>query len=103
MEDAVGRIAIRASGPPARLTNAERISLSRNLSSAPPIAMTGPAVTAPLGDVGPGSVAVRVCVALPATMMSPVFAAFRAGPGTVSRHYGSGAPGDAVALLRAIT
>src|SRR5215212_9649717 len=98
MDDAVGTMAICASGPPARLTNAERISLSRSLSSAPPMAITGPAVTAPLGDVGPGSVAVRVCVALPATVINPVFAAFQAYPGNVSRHYGTGARPHAVAI-----
>src|SRR4051812_12925664 len=32
-----------ASGPPERLTKAERMSLSRSLSSAPPMAITGPA------------------------------------------------------------
>src|SRR5215211_4673846 len=45
MDEAVGTMATRASGPPARLTNAERISLSRSLSSAPPMAITGPAVS----------------------------------------------------------
>src|SRR5829696_3028195 len=67
MDDAVGTMAIRASGPPARLTNAERMSLSRSLSSAPPMAITGPAVTMPSGSDAAGSVATLSLIALPAT------------------------------------
>src|SRR5215210_703283 len=60
-------MATRASGPPARLTNAERMSLSRSLSSAPPMAITGPAVTMPSGLDAAGSVATLSLIALPAT------------------------------------
>src|SRR3712207_1998285 len=60
-------MATRASGPPARLTKAERISLSRSLSSAPPMAITGPAVTMPSGPDAAGSVATLALIALPAT------------------------------------
>src|SRR5215213_528912 len=67
MDEAVGIMATRASGPPARLTNAERMSLSRNLSSAPPMAITGPAVTMPSGSDAAGSVATLSLIALPAT------------------------------------
>src|SRR5215212_1029262 len=67
MDEAVGTMAIRASGPPARLTNAERMSLSRSLSSAPPMAITGPAVTIPSGPDSAGSVATLSLIALPAT------------------------------------
>src|SRR5215212_10397104 len=67
MEEAVGTMATRASGPPARLTNAERMSLSRSLSSAPPIAITGPAVIVPSGPNAAGSVATLSLIALPAT------------------------------------
>src|SRR5215213_1211919 len=60
-------MATRASGPPARLTNAERMSLSRSLSSAPPIAITGPAAIVPSGPDTAGSVATLSLIALPAT------------------------------------
>src|SRR5918993_3287076 len=71
MDEAVGRMAIRASGPPAWLTNAERISLSRSLSSAPPMAITGPAVMMPSGPDAAGSVATLSLIALPATPATP--------------------------------
>src|SRR5215217_3214914 len=71
MDEAVGTMAIRASGPPARLTNAERMSLSRSLSSAPPMAITGPAVTMPSGPDAAGSVATLSLIALPATPATP--------------------------------
>src|SRR5918995_7232899 len=71
MDEAVGTMATRASGPPARLTNAERMSLSRSLSSAPPMAITGPAVTMPSGPDAAGSVATLSLVALPATPARP--------------------------------
>src|SRR5215207_1130714 len=71
MEEAVGTMATRASGPPARLTNAERISLSRSLSSAPPMAITGPAVMMPSGLDAAGSVATLSLIALPATPAKP--------------------------------
>src|SRR5688572_1584101 len=64
-------MATRASGPPARLTNAERMSLSRSLSSAPPMAITGPAVTMPSGPDAAGSVATLSLIALPATPATP--------------------------------
>src|SRR5215207_4433430 len=67
MDEAVGTMATRASGPPARLTNAERMSLSRSLSSAPPMAITGPAVRMPSGPDAAGSVATLSLIALPAT------------------------------------
>src|SRR5215203_1297748 len=67
IEEAVGTMATRASGPPARLTNAERMTLSRNLSSAPPMAITGPAVTMLSGPDAAGSVATLSLIALPAT------------------------------------
>src|SRR5215210_3145076 len=71
MDEAVGRMATRASGPPARLTNAERMSLSRSLSSAPPMAITGPAVMMPSGPDAAGSVATLSLTALPATPAKP--------------------------------
>src|SRR5215207_5917984 len=71
MDEAVGTMATRASGPPARLTNAERMSLSRSLSSAPPMAITGPAVTTPSGPDAAGSVATLSLIALPATPARP--------------------------------
>src|SRR5215211_6439444 len=64
-------MATRASGPPARLTKAERMSLSRNLSSAPPMAITGPVVIAPSGPDAAGSVATLSLIALPATPAKP--------------------------------
>src|SRR5215218_3002785 len=92
MDEAVGIMATRASGPPARLTNAERMSLSRNLSSAPPIAMTGPAVTMPSGSDAAGSVATLSLIALPATPAKPPHADNRRRRGSprpaVSGKYG---------------
>src|SRR5215213_11576487 len=91
MDEAVGIMATRASGPPARLTNAERMSLSRNLSSAPPIAMTGPAVTMPSGSDAAGSVATLSLIALPATPAKPPHADNRRRRGdlpAVSGKYG---------------
>ncbi len=38
------------SRPPANFTNRDRMALSRNLSSAPPITITGPAVPRPATD-----------------------------------------------------
>src|SRR5215203_786786 len=83
MEEAVGTMATRASGPPAKLTNAERMSLSRSLSSAPPMAITGPAVTMPSGPDAAGSVATLSLIALPATPAKPPHAHNRRRRGTL--------------------
>jgi hypothetical protein len=45
--------------------------LSRSLSSAPPMAITGPAVTMPSGPDAAGSVATLSLIALPATPATP--------------------------------
>ncbi len=39
------------SPPPANFANRDRMALSRSLSSAPPITITGPAVPSPATDV----------------------------------------------------
>src|SRR5215207_8244547 len=87
MDEAVGTMATRASGPPARLTNAERMSLSRSLSSAPPMAITGPAVTMPSGPDAAGSVATLSLIALPATPATPPHAYNRRRRGSLPRRY----------------
>src|SRR3954471_3609328 len=79
-------MATRASGPPARLTNAERMSLSRSLSSAPPMAITGPAVTMPSGPNAAGSVATLSLIALPATP-APLPHAYNRRRGSLPRRY----------------
>ena len=55
IDEAVGMITIRALDIPASVMNVESIARSRNLSSAPPIAMTGPGL--PVGSVVPHAVA----------------------------------------------
>src|SRR5215213_3512468 len=87
MDEAVGRIATRASGPPARLTKAERMSLSRSLSSAPPMAITGPAVTMLSDPDAAGSVATLSLIALPATPARPPHAHNRRRRGSLPRRY----------------
>src|SRR5215210_3356883 len=87
MDEAVGTIATRASGPPARLTNAERMSLSRSLSSAPPMAITGPAVITPSGPNALGSVATPTPVALPATPAQSPHVRDRSRRGPIPRRY----------------
>src|SRR6266545_5010400 len=64
-EEAVAITTTWPSGPPAKVANRDRISLSRTLSSAPPISMTGPAPPrARSADPGSGAaVTVRESVA----------------------------------------